>query len=98
MLLTHTDLYLFLPHQRGEFDLALEAYEKCETIRAEEMGYNSQPVADVILAHANVHSDIERGMLAVGASLSQLRRSDSTEQEEQAGALTFFKKGEKRML
>jgi len=72
--------------------LAVEAYEECETIRTEEFGYNSQPVADVILAHAYVHSDIERGMLAVGASLSQLRRSNPAEHEEEAGAITFFKK------
>lgn len=78
--------------------MAVEAYEECETIRTEEFGYNSQPVADVILAHAYVHSDIERGMLAVGASLSQLRRSNPAEHEEEAGAITFFKKGKKRFL
>merc|ERR1712157_70988 len=79
---------------RGEFDMALECYQGCEEIRTAKHGLVSRHVADVIMAQGKVQSDIERGMLAVGASLNQLRLSvnSSDTAEEQDGALDLFKK------
>merc|ERR1719491_1024064 len=72
-----------LYRERGEFDMALECYQGCQEIRTAEHGPVSQSVADVIMAQGKVQSDIERGMLTAGSSLTAT---------ELAGALEFFKK------